>query len=125
MREEEISREAELQKKIAMIRLRGPADLSDLQLIFTLQNGGMQLRNKPLWKLDETDDSPADQYQRGLFNPARFFTNSMTNAPGVTGLGIIDGSGFVPSGAAGPTSFGTPVANASGFGGLLAGSLSM
>lgn len=97
MREEEINREAEVQKKIAKLRLRGPADLSDLQMVFALQNGQVKLRPTPLWALDVADSSTqAAQYQRGIFNPTRFFTNaSAQSVPEFTGTGMIDTSGRV------------------------------
>lgn len=97
MREEEIGREAELQKKLAMIRLRGPADLSDLQLIYALQHGNVQLRNVPLWKLDQSTETTAQQYQKGIFNPTYFF--GTTQQPKDLGYGVINKDGVVPPSA--------------------------
>lgn len=119
MREEEINREAEVQKKIAKIRLRGPADMSDLQLIFALQNGGVQLRNKPIWNIDQADSSAQTQYQRGIFSPARFFTNNDAAArPTNSGLGIIGSNGAVGVTGATNPAFGQMLNRPGGFGDL-------
>lgn len=95
-REGEINREAELQKKIAMIKLRGPADLDDLKLIFQLSQGQEQLRNVPLWRLDEPPEDTASQYRRGIFNPARFLGDLAGNyVPRRTGHNIFTPTGGV------------------------------
>lgn len=91
-RETEINREAELQKRIAMIKLRGPADLDDIKLIYVLASGGVQLRNAPLWNLDQTNTNGGTLYQRGLFSPVRFSAATRAHAqPANLGTGM-----FVP-----------------------------
>lgn len=86
-REEFIDRQAELQKRMAKIKLRGPRDLGDLQLIYLLQTGDIKLRDVPLWKLDESDGEK-DRYNRGLFNPMKFM-KKVSEGPKFTGRQMI------------------------------------
>lgn len=70
-REEEIDRQAAIQKKLAMIKLRGIKDLDDLKFVYALQSGDIKLRKVPLYNLDTAEAEPDKQFQKGLFNPAR------------------------------------------------------
>lgn len=98
-RETEINREAELQKRIAMIKLRGPADLDDIKLIYVLLNGGVELRNAPLWRLDEAAGDLVEKYQRGLFSPIRFYKRDASSVgPAFMGQGMFGATGLAGAG---------------------------
>ncbi|MBS0654649.1 MAG: hypothetical protein JSR46_02630 [Verrucomicrobia bacterium] len=70
-REEEIDRQAAIQKKIAMIKLRGIKDLDDLKFVYALQSGDIVLRKVPLYNLDAPQEDSSARFKKGLFNPAR------------------------------------------------------
>lgn len=71
-REDYIKRQGELQYRLAMMKLHGPRDKRDLELLYMLQTGNINLRVAPLYLLDGADDKPEERYKRGLFSPARF-----------------------------------------------------
>lgn len=73
-KEQEIDRQAAIQKKIAMIKLRGIRDLDDLKFVYALQSGDIVLRKEPLYNLDRKMEDPATKFHKGLFNPARRVT---------------------------------------------------
>lgn len=99
-RESFIDRQAELQKRLAKIKLRGPKDLGDLQLIYMMQRGEVDLRNVPLWRLNEESTTKGgDLYVRGLFSPYRF-TQTTTAIPQSRG-GRVDGIPDIPLRTAG------------------------
>lgn len=100
MREREIDRQAQIQKKIAMIKLRGPVDLDDLMFIYALQNGGITLRPVPLYNLDKppTTEETASQYKKGMFNPSRWIKPGEEGmVPKFMGRGLLGNDGKVAS----------------------------
>lgn len=101
-REAYIDKVADLQKRIALIKLRGPADLDDLKLIYLIRTQNIELPDQPLHMLNEAPTN-REGYQRGIFNPARFTSQdaaigripnrqgvNILNAPSVPALAGID-----------------------------------
>lgn len=96
MREQEIDRQSAIQKKLAMIKLRGPADLSDITFIYALQNGEVNLRAVPLYNLDKADVNTNVRYQKGIFHPTRWIKAKQSfNIPQYLGRGILTNDGSV------------------------------
>lgn len=97
MREEEIDRQAAIQKKLAMLKLRGPMDLDDLKFVYALQSGEIELRPVPLYDLDKplTDNLREEKFKRGLFNPSRAVDMGSFNHPKTLGRGLMTGEGKV------------------------------
>ena len=74
-REQIIDQRAELEKRLAKIRLRGPQGESDLKLLFAISSGAIQppqgvLYDPKTWFAAGTEQA---RLQRGLFNPRRLF----------------------------------------------------
>lgn len=69
-REEVIDRQAELQKAIAKLKLRGAKTREELDLLYALATGNIDLPRTPLWLLNG-DAFGQDTLNRGLFNPRR------------------------------------------------------
>jgi hypothetical protein len=107
MREREIDRQAAIQKKIALLKLRGPQDKSDLEFIYALQNGEMDFRPVPLYQLDTPQTDTAARFKKGLFNPTRYTDIQQGYVVPQTGRDMFNadhtlntvGSGFVSQGA--------------------------
>ena len=97
MREEEIDRQAAIQKKIAMLKLRGPVDLDDLKFVYALQSGEIKLRPVPLYDLDrpETGAERAKRFDKGLFNPTKGIENGKINSLSSLGRKMFGGDGSV------------------------------
>lgn len=97
MREEEIDRQAAIQKKIAMLKLRGPINLEDLQFVYALQSGEIQLRPVPLYDLDQPMNQTQrnDKFIKGLFNPTRAVDMGDVKGPESLGRGLFDRSGKI------------------------------
>lgn len=71
-REAEIEKQAELQTRLAMIRLRGyPKDAKELSLAFAIQKGLIQLPEGSIWDPSSWAAKKAD-LARGFFNPFRY-----------------------------------------------------
>lgn len=66
---------AELQKKIAELRLLGPQSEDDLWMEYAILNGLIQLPKGAVWDPDSWYDTrdQKELYVRGLFNPRRYF----------------------------------------------------
>lgn len=78
-REAIIEQRAELEKRLAKIRLRGPQDESDLKLLFAISSGAIEPPKGELWNPESWfvgGASERDRLQRGLFNPRRLFAGS-------------------------------------------------
>jgi hypothetical protein len=74
-REKEIESQADLQKQLALIRLRGPKSKKDFLLIYMIQNRTVPLPQGPLWNpaaWGNTDQDTPAGYKRGIFAPARY-----------------------------------------------------
>lgn len=102
MREREIKRQAAIQEKVALIKLRGVADKDDLEFIFALQSGNIKLRAKPLYDLDNIDDlrqaAQQSKYLRGIFNPVKYSKGAdSTSVPAFMGRGVFTRDGLVNS----------------------------
>lgn len=94
IREEEIDRQAAIQKKLALIKLRGVRDLDDLQFIYALQNGEVHLRNSPLYELDRPMVVDGRTFRRGLWNPSKWVRGDEADrVPAFMGLGVWDTPG--------------------------------
>jgi len=93
LREEEIDRQAALQKKLALLKLRGPRDMTDLHFLYALQKGQAGIRDVPLHMLDQADEwggQTQKGYQRGLFSPIRRMEMFNPNPPSTMGIGMFD-----------------------------------
>jgi hypothetical protein len=115
-RKAEIYRQADIQIKLALIKLYGIKTLDDIKLLFAMQTGEVKLRNVPLYNLDEADDEDIEKtFKKGLFNPAKRTTiQDAAYGPATLGRGIFGGN--LPAGLAGwrnnVTGAGVPNANA-------------
>lgn len=69
-REQVLEEQAQLQLAIAKMMLRGPRSREDLDLLYAIDSGVVQVPQKALFKLTGPDAKAADQI-RGLFNPRR------------------------------------------------------
>lgn len=82
MREAEIMKQAEMQKRLALMKLYGPRTLEDLQFLYVYLQGNAGIANVPLHRLNEIQQPNAGVYRRGIFSPTRFFyTSTITNTP--------------------------------------------
>lgn len=74
-REAIIEQRAELEKRLAKIRLRGPQDESDLKLLFAISSGAIAPPQGELWKPESwfAPNTESARLERGLFNPRRLF----------------------------------------------------
>jgi hypothetical protein len=71
-REAVIENQAELQKNLALIRMRGPQSKQDFLMIYLLSTGQIQMPKGSIfepqsWSYDNTD------FTRGMFNPRRYY----------------------------------------------------
>lgn len=74
-REEEINQQAELQKRLAHIRLRGPRSEEDMMTLWAIHTKRIPMPEGPLWDPASwtTTSSEQGSFNRGLFNPRRLF----------------------------------------------------
>lgn len=79
-REQIIDQQAELQKAIAKLKLRGAHTREELDLVYGLSSGRVKLPDKPLWQLTGTP-MDNDAVKRGIWNPRR---NAITESRGWT-----------------------------------------
>lgn len=75
-REEILDEQADVQKKLARIRIHGIQNEEDLQFLFALRQGLITLSNSPLYALDEATtvekgQAPQNEYTTGMFSPYR------------------------------------------------------
>jgi hypothetical protein len=99
MREEEIDRQAAIQKKLAMLKLRGPMDLDDLKFVYALQSGEVDLRPVPLYDLDKplSATDRESKFKKGLFNPSAPVNMGDVFRPGTLGRGMFGAGGSIPT----------------------------
>ncbi len=72
-REKQIQEVADLQTKIAQLRLRGPRSKEDMFLIWLLYSGKLQIPKGAIWAPDQWyADRDGNNLNRGLFNPHRY-----------------------------------------------------
>lgn len=80
-REAVIDQQAELQKRVAKLRLRGPQDRQDLITIYLMNSGALKLPKGPLHMPDQWHDGGEnafkDGFKQGLFNPKRLFAGRL------------------------------------------------
>lgn len=90
IREEEIDRQAAVQKKLALIKLRGIHDLDDLKFLFAIKTGGVILREQPLYKLDEPMPglNTPPFFKKGLWNPSKWVTGHESDYIPESGIGL-------------------------------------
>ena len=83
-REAVIDDQADLQKQIAKIRLRGPTSREDLITLFAIQSDALPVPRGPLWNPGEwypdKDDLGNKGFIRGLFNPKRYWAAKHADA---------------------------------------------
>lgn len=84
-RQRELDQVANIQKKIAELRMYGPRSREDLVTVFALKNGALKLPKGALYKPEDwyksTETTLEKEYRRGLLNLPRFWANFM---PGVS-----------------------------------------
>jgi hypothetical protein len=73
-REEQIEEVADLQKRIAKLRLYGPRSKDDLFLIYMIASGKLKVPSGAIWDPSNwyANLGGTDQFARGLFNPRRY-----------------------------------------------------
>lgn len=72
-REAEIEKQAELQTRLAMIRLRGyPKDAKELSLVFAVKKGLIDLPEGAIWEPSRWNGANRPNLARGFFNPLRY-----------------------------------------------------
>lgn len=121
-REAVLNEQAELQKRLALIKMRGPESEDDLKLLFAFHTGLVNVANAPLYKLEDDKitfegkkTGPSSSFTAGLLSPWRsYFHNNTTLKPLIANstVGAINFTN--PIGALDTTktaegSFGTPV----------------
>jgi len=82
-RESIIDQRAELEKRIAKIRLRGPQGPDDLKLLWALGSGAIEPPKGSLWDPASWfvgGDSTDVRFARGLFNPNKYYFSSRNAA---------------------------------------------
>lgn len=130
-RMEAIEHQAELQKNLAMIRLRGPRSKTDMMLLYLLSTGQLTLPKGAIFEPDKWSYDSSD-LSRGLFNPRRYrpvetklnpkdpigtlITQTTTYQGGMAAGGNGPGAGVMRGLGNGP--FGAVRANAGPAGGL-------
>lgn len=78
-----ISDTAELQKRLALIKIRGPREREDWMLIYALQKGIINIPDWPVHMSDRQALLGQDSgFRRGYFNPLRYTTSDI-NDPAV------------------------------------------
>jgi hypothetical protein len=68
----EINKQAELQREIALLRLRGVQSKKDLMLEYGIRTGKVPLPGGPVFKPEEWYPAADTALSRGLFNPRRY-----------------------------------------------------
>lgn len=72
-REKQIDEVADLQKKIAYLRLHGPRTKEDMFLIYMIYTGKLKVPKGAIWAPDQWyEGENGNDLNRGLFNPHRF-----------------------------------------------------
>lgn len=70
---QEIEENANLQKRLATIKVKGPTSEEDFKTLYFIQNGVIRMPTKPLHLMDQDDQRYAGKdkldFRRGLFNP--------------------------------------------------------
>lgn len=98
-REQIIDEQAQLQKRLAKIKLRGPRNMDDIELLKLVKERRIKVPQKALWKLGEEADSADKHFKRGLWNPIRArIYGEEAGAPGWNVLDHAEDSYFVNSG---------------------------
>ncbi len=70
-REQVIDDQAEIQKRLAKMKLYGIRDRADLELLYAIDAGLAPIPNEPLHKLGDNVLSAQESFSRGLFNPRK------------------------------------------------------
>jgi hypothetical protein len=71
-RQEVIENQAELQKNIALIRLRGPTSKKDFMILYMLNTGQLPLPRGTIFEPEKWSYSNAN-FNRGMANPRRYY----------------------------------------------------
>jgi hypothetical protein len=66
---QQIEQNAELQKRIAIIKVRGPQSEEDFKLMYEIQQGYKVIPEEPVHKMNEDKTWSNGDFVRGLFNP--------------------------------------------------------
>lgn len=79
-REDEIEQQAELQKTLAFIRLRGVKTMKDLETLWAVKTGRIPIPRGALWEPTSWSKDEATAFNRGIFSPKRIFSASEISA---------------------------------------------
>lgn len=111
-RQESIENQAELQKNIAMIRMRGPTSKKDFMIIYMLNTGQLPLPQGSIFEPDKWSYNNAD-FNRGMANPRRYYppyvkldANGKKDPIGTIAKAYGQGFGQMPAQAAGLANIG-------------------
>lgn len=90
MREVEIMKQAEMQKRLALMKLYGPRTLEDLQFLYVYLQGRAGIQDLPLHRLNEDQRDNTPLYKSGVFSPSRYFSSvTITRAPTGYSLSVL------------------------------------
>jgi hypothetical protein len=82
---------AKVQLQVARIKMLGPQSEEDLQLLYAIHSGLIEIPESPLHKLDDqTPLKDRQNFSRGMFNPIKHIIADKRGAwtnPGATGIG--------------------------------------
>lgn len=88
-REALLEEQANIQKQLALIKIRGVQSEEDMMLVFAVQNNMVQVSDKPLYQLDDpaakfADKATSSTFVSGLLNPWQnfFITSPLTRTGG-------------------------------------------
>lgn len=70
-REQVIDEQADIQKRLAKMKLYGIRDRADLELLYAIDSGLLALPQEPLHRLGDNVTQASVSFQRGLFNPRK------------------------------------------------------
>ncbi len=84
---QEIEKNAELQKRLATVKVRGPTSEEDFKLLYFIKNGIIRMPSQPLHMMDAdttlypNKDFTDGGFKRGLFNPLAYVPKPNGMAP--------------------------------------------
>lgn len=89
-KEKFIEEQAQIQTRLAKIKLRGPRTKEDMEFIWLFTNGAYPGLDKPVHKLDEPTTAyfPKNAYKPGVFSPMRVVFSEESNKNDMGGWGI-------------------------------------
>lgn len=121
-REKVLEEQAEIQKRLAYIKLRGPRDENDMKLLFAVHTGLVNVADAPLYKLEDEKTTfmntkagaaavgPSTSFNAGILSPwSKYFhsTDAMSPLEKDTTLGVVDFKNPIGPLEKGKTAFGS------------------